>query len=157
MPGSIVITSGTYSTLLNRETGPTRCHVSGVCENTGPIAKPRAGSVNAAAAITPVACAVPLMNRRRVTVSPSKAPGSWRSCVYLEAGGRRRGWVMLGSLQERVGITLHNTTRRSFSPAVMEALCEARRRCSAGSLYLRSHDRTHQRNGDSLLARRAGA
>ncbi len=50
----------------------------------GPIAKPSAGSANAAAAIPPAVCAVPVMKRRRVTVSPSKAPGIMRSAVYLD-------------------------------------------------------------------------
>src|SRR3712207_7708959 len=45
---------------------------------------PRAGSVNAAAATAPAVCAVPVMKRRRVTVSPSKAPGIPRPAVYLD-------------------------------------------------------------------------
>ena len=52
------------------------CHASGTWSNTGPIANPSAGSVNAAAAIPPATCTLRVMNRRRETVSPSKAPGS---------------------------------------------------------------------------------
>ena len=56
----------------------------------GPSAKPSAGRVNAEAAMAPAVCAVPVMNRRRVTVSPSKAPGIRRSRVYLDFFGFRR-------------------------------------------------------------------
>ena len=46
-------------------------------------AKPSAGSVNAGAATAPAPCAVSVIMRRRVTVSPSKAPAKPRSSVYL--------------------------------------------------------------------------
>src|SRR5690242_17990064 len=65
--------------------------------NTGARAKPRAGRVNAAAATAPAPLAVPTMNRRRVTVSPSNAPGIFRSAVYFESLGLRR----LGTSGER--------------------------------------------------------
>ena len=60
------------------------CHSNGSRLKIGPSANPSAGSVKAAAATTPAPCAVTFMNRRRVTVSPSKAPGIPRSAVYLE-------------------------------------------------------------------------
>ena len=50
----------------------------------GPIANPSAGSRNAPAATTPAAWLETVMNRLRVTVSPSKAPGICRSSVYLD-------------------------------------------------------------------------
>src|ERR687888_329338 len=49
-----------------------------------PAAKASAGSVNAAAASPPAPCTVSVIMRRRVTVSPSKAPGMLRSAVYLD-------------------------------------------------------------------------
>src|SRR3954471_19987118 len=51
-----------------------------------PAAKPSAGSRNAEAATAPAACVVSVIIRRRVTVSPSKAPGMLRSAVYLDCG-----------------------------------------------------------------------
>src|SRR5207302_4910071 len=56
----------------------------GVLLKTGPNAKPSAGSVKAPAAIAPAVWALPVMKRRRVIVSPSKAPGIKRSAVYLD-------------------------------------------------------------------------
>ena len=50
----------------------------------GPIANASAGSVKAPTATTPARLALPVMNRRRVTVSPSNAPGIDRSAVYLD-------------------------------------------------------------------------
>jgi hypothetical protein len=43
-----------------------------------------AGSAMADTATAPAMCTVPVMSRRRVTVSPSKAPGIWRSAVYFD-------------------------------------------------------------------------
>jgi hypothetical protein len=43
-----------------------------------------AGRAMADRATAPETWAVPVMNRRRVTVSPSKAPGICRSTVYLD-------------------------------------------------------------------------
>src|SRR5579859_7051943 len=60
------------------------CHSKGSRLNTGPMAKPRAGSVKAAAARPPSPWTVTFMNRRRVTVSPSNAPGMFRSTVYFD-------------------------------------------------------------------------
>ena len=40
-------------------------------------------------ATAPAVCVVSVMNRRRVTVSPSKAPGMLRSAVYLDCGSLR--------------------------------------------------------------------
>src|SRR3954451_14109235 len=55
--------------------------------NSGePSAKPRTGSVNDIAATAPAPWATPVIRRRRVTVSPSKAPGMFRSTVYLDFG-----------------------------------------------------------------------
>ena len=51
-----------------------------------PAAKPSAGSTTAAVATAPAVWTVPTMKRRRVTVSPSNAPGMLRSAVYLERG-----------------------------------------------------------------------
>src|ERR1700730_4807799 len=64
--------------------GPTPSQRWGGLLKIGPTAKPRAGRANAAAAIPPAVWAVPVMNRRRVIVSPSKAPGIMRSAVYLD-------------------------------------------------------------------------
>src|SRR5207302_5761781 len=63
--------------------GPIGCQVTGVVLNTGARANPRAGRAIAAVATIPAPFAAPTMNRRRVTVSPSYAPGMLRSSVYL--------------------------------------------------------------------------
>jgi hypothetical protein len=84
-----------YSVFVNRETSPIFCHVSVECSNTGTIANPRAGRVNAAAAIAPAALAVPVMSRRRVIVSPSNAPGSPRSSVYFDREPRGRSGLLM--------------------------------------------------------------
>src|SRR6516164_2499450 len=65
-------------------TGPTVSQVCGVLLKIGPIANASAGSVNAPTATAPATLALPVMNRRRVTVSPSNAPGIIRSAVYLD-------------------------------------------------------------------------
>src|SRR5277367_6828175 len=71
--------------------GPTGCHPSETLLKIGPIAKARAGSVNPIVISAPALCTVPVMNRRRVTVSPSNAPGMPRSAVYLDLLGLRVG------------------------------------------------------------------
>src|SRR3954452_2779763 len=63
-----------------------------------PAAKPSAGSRKADAATAPAPCTVRVINRRRVTVSPSKAPGMLRSAVYLDCDcwrGSGTGWRRL--------------------------------------------------------------
>ena len=67
--------------------GPIGCQANCVWWNTGASAKPSAGSVKVATAIKPAPCAVRFMKFRRVTVSPSNAPGMSRSDVYLDFGG----------------------------------------------------------------------
>src|ERR1700761_9440078 len=81
------------------------CHSYGLWWNTGASAKPSAGSVKVATATAPAPWAVMFMKRRRVTVSPSNAPGMLRSVVYLDFGGLRRsgncasgGWAPAGLL-----------------------------------------------------------
>jgi hypothetical protein len=64
--------------------------------NTGPRAKPSAGSTKAETATAPATLTVPVMNRRRVTVSPSKAPGIPRSAVYLLVVFRRSSAISGG-------------------------------------------------------------
>ena len=71
---------------------PTACQrTGGRSNNAEPTAKPRAGSVNVATATAPAPWTVKPIRRRRVTVSPSNAPGMRRSDVYLDFGGSRRG------------------------------------------------------------------
>src|SRR4051794_21156287 len=73
--------------------------MTGARSNSGePIAKPIAGSRMAAVAMAPPAWTVRVMNRRRVTVSPSKAPGMFRSAVYLEMGCLRDSGTGLETL-----------------------------------------------------------
>src|SRR3954451_20593206 len=67
----------------NSSGAPMACQVASCFSKTGPIAKPRAGSRKATVATAPATLTVPVMNRRRVTVSPSNAPGMSRSAVYL--------------------------------------------------------------------------
>src|ERR1700724_2443467 len=67
------------------------CQPSDTLEKIGPIAKASAGSAKPIVASAPAPCTVPVMNRRRVTVSPSKAPGIPRSAVYLDLLGLRVG------------------------------------------------------------------
>jgi len=76
-----VIVRGTYVSSPNSLMRPTACQGCSFSSNTGPSANPRAGSRNAPAATAPPTWAVVVMKRRRVTVSPSKAPGICRSAV----------------------------------------------------------------------------
>src|SRR5918992_4743223 len=93
MPLTVVITFGTYVSSGKSAGSPTGSQVAGGRSNTAePAAKPRAGSVKVATAIPPPAWTARPMARRRVTVSPSNAPGMSRSLVYLDFGGLRRGW-----------------------------------------------------------------
>ena len=84
MPWTIVITLVLYVVWVKSSGGPIGCQSKGTRLNSGPSAKPSAGSVNAAAATRPLPCVTTFMNRRRVTVSPSNAPGICRSAVYLD-------------------------------------------------------------------------
>src|SRR5471032_3124246 len=68
---------------------PTVCQGSESLEKIGQIANATAGSAKPIVASAPAPCTVPVMNRRRVTVSPSKAPGIPRSAVYLDLLGLR--------------------------------------------------------------------
>src|SRR5450755_4868657 len=70
---------------------PTVCQGSDTLEKIGPIANASAGSAKPIVISAPAPCTVPVMNRRRVTVSPSKAPGIPRSAVYLDLLGLRVG------------------------------------------------------------------
>src|SRR3954465_14993817 len=71
----------------------------------GPRAKPSAGSPKAALAIPPAASAPPEKSARRVTVSPSYAPGIPRSAVYFDFGlwGRWEGSEATVSGERRAG------------------------------------------------------
>src|SRR6202142_756553 len=71
--------------------GPIGCQGSESFLKIGPIANARVGRVKPIAISAPAPCAVPVMKRRRVTVSPSKAPGMPRSAVYLDLLGLRVG------------------------------------------------------------------
>src|SRR3954453_9191595 len=90
MPVVSVITLGTY-VLFGKSSGlPTASQrTGGRSKSALPTAKPSAGSVKAATAVIPAPCAVSVMKRRRVTVSPSNAPGTPRSAVYLDLGSLR--------------------------------------------------------------------
>ena len=75
---------------LKSSGGPTASQSTGGRSNSAePAANPSAGSANAETAIAPAPWAVRVMNRRRVTVSPSNAPGIPRSRVYLLLGSLR--------------------------------------------------------------------
>ena len=87
---------------------PIGCQSNGTRLNSGPSAKPSAGSVNEATVAAPAALTVRFMNRRRVTVSPSNAPGMFRSVVYFDLaclclsgtnGSRRRTAKREGGLK----------------------------------------------------------
>src|SRR4051794_35246407 len=73
---------------LGKSSGlPTVSHcTSGRSNSAEPAAKPSAGSRKALVATTPAPWALSVMNRRRVTVSPSNAPGIPRSAVYFDLG-----------------------------------------------------------------------
>src|ERR1700722_54577 len=71
--------------------GPTGCQSSETLVKIGPIAKASAGSVKPIVISAPALCTVPVMNRRRVIVSPSNAPGMPRSAVDLDLLGLRMG------------------------------------------------------------------
>ena len=83
MPRTSVSVRGMYVSSGKSAIGPTVSQCCSFFSKTGPRAKPTAGSVNAAAAMPPAACAVPVMKRRRETVSPSNAPGICASAVVL--------------------------------------------------------------------------
>src|SRR5438445_7570912 len=84
MPGVIVMTLVMY-VLAGKSTGlPTGCHSHGACLKIGAMAKPSAGSANAAVATAPAPFAARFMKRRRVTVSPSYEPGMFRPSVYFD-------------------------------------------------------------------------
>src|ERR1700730_3089207 len=70
---------------------PTVCQGSESLEKIGPSENASAGSAMPIVNSAPAPCTVPVMNRRRVTVSPSKAPGIPRSAVYLDLLGLRVG------------------------------------------------------------------
>ena len=76
---------------LKSSTLPTDCQGWSLDSKIGPSAKPSAGSTIAAVATAPAVWAVPTMKRRRVTVSPSKPPGIWRSTVVFGFAGLRSG------------------------------------------------------------------
>ena len=104
-----------------------RCQGCSFSSNIGPSAKPSAGSTIAAVATAPPVCAVPVMKRRRVTVSPSKAPGIWRSAVYFDLAACG---LALGSCEARGATAAREPYRRHSRqrPAVRCALSAAPRR-----------------------------
>ena len=55
MPGSIVITTGTYVEALKRDSGPIVCDQTRVRSDAGAIRNPRTGKVIAVAATAPAA------------------------------------------------------------------------------------------------------
>src|SRR3954471_7664628 len=89
MPWTITIVFGMYVVSLKSPGAPTACQGCSCFSNSGPSAKPSAGRTNAAVATAPVRWTVPVMKRRRVTVSPSNAPGMPRSAVYLDLASLR--------------------------------------------------------------------
>src|ERR1700736_5686574 len=100
------------------------CQEWGSPLNIGPSAKPSAGSVKAPAATAPAVWAVPVMNRRRVIVSPSKAPGILRSAVYLDLcfaclsdteREQYRGWIERDSYVPRALVRIASSA--SGAPA----------------------------------------
>ena len=84
IPCTIVITFVTYWSSLKSSSVPTVCQLNGSRLKIGPTANASAGNVNANAATPPAPCVTAVMNRRRVTVSPSNDPGICRSAVYLD-------------------------------------------------------------------------
>src|SRR3954451_16991553 len=95
MPWTIVIVFGMYVVSLKSLGGPIACQGCSCFSNSGPSAKPSAGRTKAAVATAPVRWTVPVMKRRRVTVSPSNAPGMPRSAVYLDLASL--GSAMVGA------------------------------------------------------------
>src|SRR4051794_7961538 len=92
IPATSVMTRGRYVSATKSSGAPIGFHSTGGRSNSAePAAKPSAGSTKAEAATAPAPCAVSVMNRRRVTVSPSNAPAMSRSAAYLDLG------VFLGS------------------------------------------------------------
>src|SRR4051794_16638970 len=66
---------------------PTGVQIGSGRSNSGvPAAKPSTGRVKPITASAPAPLTTPTMNRRRVTVSPSNAPGMLRSVVYFDLG-----------------------------------------------------------------------
>src|SRR3712207_5479876 len=84
-----------------------------VRSNIGPSAKPSAGSAKAAEAMPPAASAPPVNSPRRVTVSPSYAPGMPRSTVY----GDFRLWGGLDGSATRTAHDIAGTWRGAAKSA----------------------------------------
>ena len=82
--GSIVKRTGDVVVFGEVGPVPTASQCSTLRLKIGPIAKPIEGNTKAAVATAPAPLAVTVMNLRRVTVSPSNAPGMPRSSVYLD-------------------------------------------------------------------------
>ena len=88
MPAVVVTTCGVKVSAVKSLTEPTSSNAMWlVFSKSGPSAKPSAGSANIAEATPPAVRATPVMNERRVTVSPSNAPGQPRSAVNFDFGG----------------------------------------------------------------------
>src|SRR5215213_5767574 len=143
MPETSVITRGMYVSSGKSSGAPIASHSTGGRSNSAePAAKPSAGSVNAETAIAPAPWTVTVMNRRRVTVSPSNAPGMPRSRVYL----------LLGSLRpSAMGGTQNNNDVRRASGAPT-----AQRDARAGGGSARRHGAA-QRAGSTRFARSRGS
>src|SRR4051812_4256689 len=105
MPETIVMTFGMYVVSLKSPVGPTACQGCSCFSNSGPSAKPRAGRTKAAVATAPVTWTVPVMNRRRVIVSPSNAPGMPRSAVYFDLASLRSAMTGARNLAPRKSTT----------------------------------------------------
>ena len=89
-PASIVITFGHVGVV--REVAPSGRRLPAhrrPLEDRGADGEAQRGQRERSAATAPAPCAVQVMKRRRVTVSPSKAPGISRSAVYFDLGSLR--------------------------------------------------------------------
>src|SRR5579871_5957956 len=123
--------------------GPTGCQGSETLSKIGPTANATAGSAIPIVNSAPAPCAVPVMNRRRVTVSPSKAPGIPRSAVYLD--------LCLSCLLAKGSKQYRLRLERSPAAARSRSLCASGALCPRGRAHRRQRARL-ARAGERLRA-----
>src|SRR5215218_1341191 len=143
MPATSVMTRGMYVSSGKSSGGPIGFHSTGGRSNSAePAANPSAGRAKADTAIAPAPWAVAVMKRRRVTVSPSKAPGMPRSAVYLLLGSLRPS-----AMGGRRTISTHARARVTVDAAVRRQTVAARSAFAASRAPARAAGRAAASRG----------
>src|SRR5438874_6231110 len=151
MFGLSVMTFGMYVLSGNSPGRPTAFHGWSTFSKTGPRAKASAGRTKADAATAPATFADPTMKRRRVTVSPSYAPGISRSAVYFDLGSLRS--AILGAERYRAA-SLRWPAARGFMEVSAAAPGRPRARARPRAAPSRPPDRPGARRPSRLSAPR---